>query len=195
MNGGDVNGSNSSSSIDVSLDVSVMTEENSFDNSIQIISGGEMHASAVVDKRISNETRKMYLTTYKFIIKHCQVHMIDALTLDRSNLMFPMSLKHAKEFMGEVAREREDGTVKAKATLDNYSTVIKHYHKELNVEIAKDVYKFLQEFSEGFKRVVANKKDLGIMKNFEGKVAISMLVYSSLCKIALFASEDRLIPQ
>jgi hypothetical protein len=44
---------------------------------------------------------------------------------------------------------------------------------------------------QGYRRGIARKKETGIMKNFEGKVPVSMMIYSGLSRLALFANEAR----
>ena len=53
---------------------------------------------------------------------------------------------------------------------------------------------FLKDFTDGYRRTVAQKKSDGIMKNIEGKMPLTFPLYVKLCKKSLFVCDtDRSI--
>jgi hypothetical protein len=99
-----------------------------------------------------------------------------------------MKLSHLKDFLIDLAREKEDKTVKAASTINTYICAIKNIHKETKnaeLQLNFETKGYLNEFLCGYKKLVANKKHEGAMKNHEGKMDISITVYKRLAKFAL----------
>lgn len=88
---------------------------------------------------------------------------------DENQLIIPMRFEHLGIFFGRMAKDRDDKTVRAASSLTGYSSAIKFLYDEKGVELDKEAKDFMRRFSSGYKRIVADKKDKGIMKQYEGK--------------------------
>jgi hypothetical protein len=139
---------------------------------------------------VVKDTRDNYARTYKLIARYCAEHFPSSVRPDGS-LILPMASETIKSFLGEMAQSRPDGSVKAISTITGYINVIKFYYAESHIHLEEDIVDYLKEFTNGYKRIVAKKKEDGLMKNFEGKVPIGTLLYNQLAKRALFASDSR----
>ena len=106
-------------------------------------------------------------------------------------LIIPMTRENLENFLGDMAADQVDGKVKAAATVDGYCTVLKYYYRAAGFFIDAELANFFKNFHEGYKRIVARKKEAGIMKNYEGKVAVTYVIYCALAKVALFAASER----
>jgi hypothetical protein len=102
-----------------------------------------------------------------------------------------MSRENLENFLGDMAAARADGTVKAVATVDGYCSTLKYYYRQAGVDITGELKTFFKDFHEGYKRIVAQKKENGVMKNHEGKVPVTVVIYKALAKLALFAATTR----
>ena len=146
---------------------------------------GLENAQAVIDNEITPETAATYDGVVKFIEK--EIRNIQPAALDANGkLKIPMNFIHFQEFFGTMAEEREDKTVRAVSTLGTYANAIKSLHIRAGSRLSQEHYEYCKRFSGGFKRVVARKKDEGVMKQKEGKVPVTLAIYIGLCKIALF---------
>ena len=108
--------------------------------------------------------------------------LIDA-TDQEGNVIIPMQLEHLKLFYGRMATDRSDETVKSPSTLTGYSNAIKFLYIEKGLEIDKESYDFLKQFSSGYKRIVADKKDKGIMRQYEGNNKLKNIKYCVFIKL------------
>ena len=151
---------------------------------------GKENSNAIVGQRVVSATQAQYATTFKFITKYCAENYPDSVDAS-GKLILPMTQDNLESFLGDMATDRGDGSVKATSTVTGYCTVIKYFYKQAKVRIDGDQADYFKSFHEGYKRVVAKKKEQGLMKNFEGKVAVTYVIYASLAKIALFASQSR----
>jgi hypothetical protein len=107
------------------------------------------------------------------------------------DLILPMTNENLESFLGYMSADREDGSCKAITTFTGYCTALKHFYKEKKVPIDVDNAEYFKQFQSGYKRIIAEKKQDGFMKNHEGKVPISYLVYCKLAKLALFICTNR----
>ncbi len=147
--------------------------------------------SQIVKGRIEEDTRRGYERTLRFIVTVLMTLCPAAVNATTGMLVLPMALAHLMKFLGEVAKEKSDKTVRAVSTITGYINAIKHAHTEASINLAKEVEDFLGMFVNGYSRLVAKKKEKGQMKNFEGKVTITFNLYAMLSKKALFASDLR----
>jgi len=152
--------------------------------------GGKENSDKVIGQRVVNSTQAQYETTFKYIEAYCGHYYPDSVDSD-GKLILPMVRIHLESFLGDMVAEREDKSCKAITTVTGYCTVIKHYYRKNSIPIDADLAEYFKSFQKGYKRIVAAKKDAGEMKNFEGKVPITFSVFSSLAKLALFASAMR----
>jgi hypothetical protein len=134
--------------------------------------------------RVVATTQEQYKTTFKFITSYCKEHFPTSVDTDGSQ-------EHLEDFLGDMAADREDKTCKATSTVNGYMTVIKYFYGKADINIDVNLKRFFKNFQEGYKRTVANKRDKGHMKNKEGKMPVSQSIYTSLCKLALFAGQAR----
>lgn len=148
----------------------------------------------ITENRVMEKTRDQYKQTMDFMARQCLTLCPDAIqegTEDAPVIQLPMSLNNIKIFFGIMGAEREDATIKSKSTVTGYISALKHAYRSKSIPIPDDQTAFFKNFSDGYKRVVADKKQKGIMKQHEGKVACSYLLYTRLAKLALFAAEQR----
>lgn len=116
--------------------------------------------------------------------------IVDALKSDET-LKLPIKQQHLELFLSEMARPFEDKTCRTLSTITGYISSITFFCGEEGVELSKETYNWLSKFIDGYKTVIADLKDKGIMKTFEGKVPMSLSLYTQLCQKALFAAEER----
>ena len=135
-------------------------------------------------------TQLQYAGTRRYIAKYCSKHYPDAVDA-AGDLIIPMTRENLENFLGDMAADQVDGKVKAAATVDGYCTVLKYYYRAAGFFIDAELANFFKNFHEGYKRIVARKKEAGIMKNYEGKVAVTYVIYCALAKVALFAASER----
>lgn len=148
--------------------------------------------SDIVGRRVTAETRAGYTRTLNFICRFFKEKGIaNAIQADGNTLKLPMKQQHLEIFLSEMTRPFPNQSVRTLSTITGYISSIKFFCGEENVELSKDCYNWIAKFIEGYKRVIADLKDKGIMKNYEGKVPITLATYSKLCGIALFAAEQR----
>ena len=130
----------------------------------------------------------------RFIAKYLFGHYVPPADAVEGNgiLKIPMSMSVLEKFLGDMSSDSDDtGKVKSLSTLASYCSAIKHAYKEKKVIIEKEMVNYMKDFAEGYKRRVAQKRSIGVMKNHEGKVGISITTFVKLSKHSLFASEDR----
>ena len=151
------------------------------------VSVGRANAAEIVGQRVVERTKGQYETTLKYITKYCSEHYPEAIDPE-GNLILPMTQANLEGFLGDMAADRQDGSCKAFSTVTGYCTVLKFYYREAGVIISPELERFFKNFHEGYKRKIAQKKDKGFMKNFEGKVAVTYVIYTALAKVALFAA-------
>ena len=147
-------------------------------------------AAEVVALRVVQSTSKQYASVFRFITTYCAEKYPDAVD-DSGKLILPMNITLLKAFLGDMATDRSNGTVKATSTVTTYCTVLKHFYTEAGISINAELTDFFKQFHQGYKRKVAHKKNIGLMKNFEGKVGVTYVVYTALAKNALFAATLR----
>jgi hypothetical protein len=153
--------------------------------------GGKAKSDAVIGQRVVNKTRLHYEQTFKFITRYCNENIPGSCNED-GDLIIPINQEHLETFFGDMSADIDDsGKVKSHSTLTGYVTAIKHYYKENRIAIDFETNAYLKDFGKGFKRVVAQKKNEGIMKNFEGKIGVTFIIYCKLAKLALFACSAR----
>lgn len=134
--------------------------------------------------RISAKTRSNYEHCLVRIKKFFTASNIQALN-ENGNIILPMNLDHIKAFLGNLSKEFQDGTILAHSTVNTYICSIKYYYKENQMIPICEISSYLEEFGNGYKKLVATKKDLGIMKNFEGKVAMDVEIFKNLSLYSL----------
>jgi hypothetical protein len=151
---------------------------------------GKAASDAILGQHVVKRTRDQYRRGLTFIENYCNENISGSCGND-GKLILPMSLLHLEKFLGNMSLPREDGSVKSASTLSGYASVIKFVHKESRVSLSEEIKSYLSQFHKGYKRTVASKKNAGLMKNFEGKIPITFMHYSVLCRKALFASASR----
>eukprot|EP01031_Cornospumella_fuschlensis_P037496 gene37496-45536_t len=135
----------------------------------------------------SESTIKQYERTVGFITKKCSQSIPDALD-ENGALKAPMSKKHIKIFLGLMGKEKSDGSVKARASVEGYVNALKYYFNDVvKKPFKKSTEQFISKYMRGYKRVVVTKKAQGIMKTKEGKVPVTIQAFEDLCRAALFA--------
>ncbi len=145
----------------------------------------------IVKGRIVEGTRKGYERTLRFISGICEILCEKSIDEKTGLLQLPVELRTLILFLGEVAKDREDKSIRALSTITGYINAIKHAHTEASLKLSAPVDDYLTKFVNGYGRLVAKKKETGLMKNFEGKVAISFGLFVQLTTKSLFASELR----
>lgn len=145
----------------------------------------------IVGRRITPQTRAGYTRTMKFIARFFEQRQILSALKSDGTLKVPVKQNNLELFLSEMSKPFEDSTVRTLSTITGYISSIKFFCAEEDVELSKESYNWISKFIDGYKRVIAGLKDKGVMKNYEGKVPISLNNYAKLCSKALFASQDR----
>jgi hypothetical protein len=83
------------------------------------------------------------------------------------------------------------GSSKATSTITSYITAIKHLHRENKINLSDEIKRFFKDFTDGYKRVIAKKRERGVMKHKEGKIPVSYLILMELSKKALHVATYR----
>jgi len=65
------------------------------------------------------------------------------------------------------------------------TSVIKFYYREEGIHMSEQMRTYCEDFVQGYRRGITKKKETGIMKNFEGKIPVSMVIYIGLSRLAL----------
>ncbi len=147
----------------------------------------------VLKKRLAEKTK----TIYQGALERATKFFIDngytaAFEPGTTTFKLPMELEHWRWFLGKKSRPLDkNGKVYAKSTLEQFVTALKNIHTERNIVIDPIVTNYLKKFVVGYGKLVAEKKQIGVMKNHEGKHHFTFDVYVQLCKAALFANETR----
>jgi len=150
-------------------------------------------ADSIVKKRIVAKTRAGYNSTFLMIEKLCKERVPDS-TDEQGKLVLPMPKQVWVDFLGIVLEEKADKSVKTDSTIQGYISAIKNEHKERHLpHVTKEIDEYISEFMQGYKRLVQEKRDVGIMKNREGKLPITFLTYTELSKTSLFAASERTV--
>jgi hypothetical protein len=164
-------------------------DEETVDEEVEHDSSGIANADKIREGRVVEQTRKSYQRVFRYITNYFKEKAPIAVIGDE--LILPIADQHLKMFLGDMGADRSDGTVKAKSTMTMYVSVIKFYYRENGIRMSDHMQTYCEDFMQGYRRGIARKKETGIMKNFEGKVPVSMMIYSGLSRLALFASRDR----
>lgn len=120
--------------------------------------------------------------------------MINIVNLSKpvgERLILPLQTEFLEVCLGTLAAPQDHGSVKSKSALNGYMSAIKFTIREAGLPISEDQARLFKSFQDGYKRVVAQKKSDGVMKNSEGKVAITFKIYLQLARLALFVSQIR----
>ena len=131
-------------------------------------------SNSIVEGSIVDKTKKKYAQTLDYITRQCASICPDAVE-DKGDgeltLAIPMSLLNIQIFFGVMGSERSDLTVKSKSAVPGYISAIKWGYRKAKIKIPDDQLQFFKSFTDGYKRVVATKKQSGVMKQHEGKVS------------------------
>ena len=119
----------------------------------------------------------------KFILNK-RPEMLD----EQGDFRVPMDLEHVKAIMGDLSMVREDKTVIAKATMAQYISAIKYLYKTKKVVMDSSLTTYFSTVARGHAKEVAKRKQEGFMKQREGKVEFSMMVFTQLSRLALHAA-------
>ena len=155
-----------------------------------------LNSDTITEGRVIEKTKKRYQQTMDFIARKCISICPDAVeagVVDTAAVVvkLPISFVNLKIFFGAMGTERSDLTVKSKSSVTGYISAIKYAYRSKGIPIPEEQMSYFKSYTDGYKRVVADKKQKGIMKQHEGKVACSYLLYTKLAKLALFAAEQR----
>jgi len=150
---------------------------------------GANNADVIVSGRVNVETKVQYMSTIKFITNYCLKNISQAVS--EGELILPIELNHLKILLGDMGADRIDGKVRSVSTVQGYISSLKYYYKEKSVKVSDEFREYCDLFIEGYKRKVALKKEQGLMKNFEGKVPVSHLLYIQLAELGLKACDNR----
>lgn len=146
----------------------------------------------ILNHALHTKTRANYNSKISVMIDFFKKHLNEcpnSLTNSNKKLFIPISKSNLEFFMNELCKEKPDKSLISHSTLNNYISAIKfahssHYCGE-TVTISNDINKFFSDLSISFRKVISQKKEEGVMKNFEGKQPISFLVYKELAQNAL----------
>ena len=133
------------------------------------ITQGLGRANVIAGQHVVDTTHRQYAQTFKFITRYCADHLPGSVDAN-GELIIPMSMDNLKAFLGDMGAAKEDKSLKAISTVAGYITVIKHYYKERlgNARMSDEQQQYLKKFHDGYKRVVAQAKNNGDMKQKEG---------------------------
>ena len=147
----------------------------------------------ILENRVIEKTKDKYRKTLNFMARQCLTICPDA--VDDVGppvvLHLPMSLENIQILFGVMGAERENKSVKSKSAVTGYISSLKFAYRENDIRTPDDQLAFFKSYSDGYKRIVASKKQDGIMKQHEGKVSCTYLLYVRLAQLALFATEVR----
>ena len=82
---------------------------------------------------------------------------------------------------GEDVFARRNVTISA-STMQGYKSALKWYYDEKGIEFASDIDKWLDNFIQGYKKIVSEKRRRGIMPITEGKSPISFSGYRCIAE-------------
>jgi hypothetical protein len=85
----------------------------------------------------------------------------------------------------------DGGKVRAPSTVFGFINAVKNAHTEKNERLSGYVCMLIKKYEEAYKRTVSKLRQKGIMAATKGKHCFSMSIYGELCKLALYASENR----
>lgn len=143
------------------------------------------------DGRVKKSTKDQYKGILVRLKAFCTVNILRCID---NNADLDLNTFHEddnlilKQLLSHCAAEYEDGSIPAAQTISNIISSIKFEYRRLEIAIPIKTEAYFKSFMQGYKRKVQNKKDEGKMDNHEGKVTV--LVYTNLCKLALFATKD-----
>ena len=107
------------------------------------------------------------------------------------NLILPMRMETAEIFFGYICDTSDDEKGLAHSTVNGYWNAINDAHRKANIDVDVTLSKVMREMLGGYKKVIAQKKHIGVMEIREGKVSMPVVVYKQLCKRSLLPMRDR----
>jgi len=136
----------------------------------------EAAAEGITSLRIVAKTRDTYESTFLMLQEQCVEHVPESVN-SSGKLILPLSLSSWKQLIGFMTKPFPNGQVRSHSTVGGYISAIKNAYKDKriveNVEEARIVDAWLKEFMQGYKRLIQDKRDKGIMKLHEGKLPVT----------------------
>lgn len=150
----------------------------------------------MIDNRVSERTKIVY---------HGKINQIKSFITDRYHIADPVppfQHEHLMRFFGSLI---DSNTTKplAPATVTNYSSALRWYYREFNMDLPSDLELSISSVLRGYKKDYAQQKLEGIVEVFEGKQQLPFAGYRHIAE-KLFAmrptnehssSSDRRIKQ
>lgn len=146
--------------------------------------------SSVLTFRLNENTKKSYERCVASMETFFRENNVEG-ALSEGKISIPMKRHVASEFLESMASASDDGTVYSYSTLNSYICAIKNLYREKELGITPDLALYFKNFCEGYKRIIAKKKEDGIMKNREGKLPISHMMYK---KLAVYGLKNLVAP-
>lgn len=147
----------------------------------------------MVGRRVVEETRKAYTTTFKFLSAYA-VANIPGSCGSNGLLTIPLKSDVWMKLLDDMALPLDDvGRIRAFGTIQSYISSIKFFYEEAGFEVSNMLNQNISNWMDGYKRKIADLRAKGIMKNKEGKLPLSYLHYERLSELALFASSTRAV--
>lgn len=146
--------------------------------------------NSVESFRLNEKTRRNYNSCLSRIKSFFIKNNLTSYDQNTNKFKLPMVQEDIKQFLDYLAQPRLDGTVLAYSTVNSYINSIKFAHTEEKKDTSFETKQYLSQFYTGYKNIVAQKKNDGIMKNFEGKVPISYLLFTQLAAYSLKSTQN-----
>jgi hypothetical protein len=152
----------------------------------------EDFGSRMMGKRLAVNTKNQYQQKVKnlkawLLLNHPAQIVDDQITL-------PLSSDQLIAYMSQVCHKANpkegESPFNSFSTVSGYNSAVKWLYQESGVQMAPDATKKMSDFLLGYRRQVAEFKESGQMKMFEGKYPMTPLVYRFLAKKALEMDRD-----
>jgi hypothetical protein len=142
-----------------------------------------------LEGRLEASTRRNYESGLRSVARLLESHGL-GLNAD-STICIPMSLNVWSIWLKEAAKPLDaTGRLRIASTVFGYINAVKFAHSEKNIKLSQSVEMLIKKYIESYKRRITKLRMTGVMSSQEGKLHFSLNLYSKLCKLAMFSSEN-----
>ena len=161
-------------------------------------------ADRIIDNNLHKNTKQQYSNKIKHFSEWFQkAHPELCLSRDNDEIDLvavattPAGYQALKEFYAYISKKRnKDGSEKNPVEhqsfehVSGYKSAIKNFFKSKRVRFSDESEILQTEFFGGYKRLIAEEKQIGIRKIREGKVPLTFSVYRYIAQLALKYDND-----
>jgi hypothetical protein len=151
-------------------------------------------ARGIMEGKRKEKTRKIYRKRIQALLSWMKENHRNSCDFDSDTLVLALQPAFVMEFMAKVSTVKDQKTKETRrasiSVISSYRSAICMLYEERGLKLDDALDLAFNQFSSGYKRLVAEKKLVGEMKMQEGKSPITFQGYNFVAKEAMIATSD-----